>query len=109
MYINSLINLGICYKNLGLYEKAISIYENVNRIAPDEEVGYYNHAMNILSLIQKNTIKKVSKFDIELSIKATILFAKVLDLNPSNKMVRLAELKLNTLLDRGSEVVNKSL
>lgn len=101
--------MGICYKNLGLYEKAITIYERVNEIAPTEEVGYFNHAMNILSLIQQNTAKRVNKFDIELSNRATMLFNKVLELNPGNKMVKIAILKLKVMIDRSSEVVNKVL
>lgn len=102
LYVNSLINVGICYKNLGIYEEAISIYEKVNRIAANEEIGYYNHAMNILSLIRKNTVRKVNNFDVELADKATMLFDKVLELNPSNKIVRLAKLKLKVLVDRNT-------
>ena len=109
LYVNSLINVGICYKNLGLYEKAITIYERVNEIAPNEEVGYFNNAMNILSLIQQNTAKRVNKFDVELANRATMLFNKVLDLNPANLMVKIAILKLKVMIDRSSEAVNKVL
>jgi len=64
--------------------------------------------MNILSLIQQNTTKKVNKFDVELANRATMLFDKVLDLNASNKMVKLAKLKLKVLVDRSIDVVNKA-
>jgi len=32
LYIDSMINIGICFKNRGLYEDAITIYEKVNQI-----------------------------------------------------------------------------
>jgi len=64
--------------------------------------------MNILSLIQQNTTKKVNKFDVELANRATMLFDKVLDLNASNKMLKLAKLKLKVLVDRSIDVMNKA-
>jgi tetratricopeptide (TPR) repeat protein len=30
LYIDSMINIGICFKNLGFYEDAITLYEKVN-------------------------------------------------------------------------------
>ena len=65
--------------------------------------------MNILSLIQQNTAKRVKKFDVELANRATMLFNKVLDLNPANLMVKIAILKLKVMIDRSSEAVNKVL
>lgn len=65
--------------------------------------------MNILSLIQQNTAKRVNKFDVELANRATMLFNKVLDLNPANLMVKIAILKLKVMIDRSSEAVNKVL
>jgi tetratricopeptide (TPR) repeat protein len=32
LYIDYMINIGICFKNLGFYEDAITLYEKVNYI-----------------------------------------------------------------------------
>lgn len=50
--MNSLINVGICYKNVGLLEEAIAIYERVNKMGEDDESGLYNQAMCLLALIE---------------------------------------------------------
>lgn len=49
--MNSLINVGICYKNKGLLEEAIAIYEKVNKVGGNDESGLYNQAMCLLALI----------------------------------------------------------
>ena len=36
VYVDCLVNSGICYKTLGLFEEAISIYQKVNRVAPSD-------------------------------------------------------------------------
>ena len=49
MHLNSLINLGISYKNKDLFDQANECYEKVLKIKPDEESAYFNYGMSIVS------------------------------------------------------------
>lgn len=51
LYLNSLINISICYKNLGLIEEAIEVNEKAYRISSNEESITFNLAMCILNSI----------------------------------------------------------
>jgi len=34
IYLNSLVNIGISYKNQGRYEEAVEVYQKVNKVDP---------------------------------------------------------------------------
>jgi tetratricopeptide (TPR) repeat protein len=104
-----LINIGICYKNLGKFEEAIATYEKVNELSPTEEGGYYNYAMSLLALIEKNSVKRVTNVDIERAQKVTELFDKAENLNHWNYMIKLARIKLSVLIDRRESNIAASI
>ena len=53
-----MINQGICYKNLQLYDEAVECNDKAIKIRPNDESAYYNKGMCLLkkiySLIKKN-------------------------------------------------------
>lgn len=51
LLVNSLINLGICFKITGQYEKAIEYYERAKKIDPNDESIIYNQAMTYIALL----------------------------------------------------------
>jgi tetratricopeptide (TPR) repeat protein len=52
LYVNSLINMGICYKITEQYEKAIGYYERATKIDPNDESIIYNQAMAYMAILQ---------------------------------------------------------
>ena len=84
MYLNSLINIGICYKNRELYEKAIEYYEKATSIDKGDEAVMFNHAMTIVLIINRldgDVFQEVRK---ERAGKAEALFKNLLGINPNN-------------------------
>ena len=52
LYLNSLINIGVSYKNERRFEEAVDVYQKVNVLAPEDESGLFNHAVCLLGLIE---------------------------------------------------------
>jgi tetratricopeptide (TPR) repeat protein len=51
LLVNSLINIGICYKITEQYEKAIDYYERARKIDPNDETIIYNQAMAYMAIL----------------------------------------------------------
>ena len=96
LYLNSLVNLGISYKNEGHLEKAVVIYEQVNNLAPQDSSGYFNHAMCLTTLIEFSPAN--ATVNRERAMKVTALLDQVQLLAPGNRMVELTRLKLSVLM-----------
>ncbi len=45
LYLNSLVNIGICHKIIGQVERAIDYYEKARKIDPKDETIIFNQAM----------------------------------------------------------------
>jgi tetratricopeptide (TPR) repeat protein len=60
-----LINEGICYKNLQLFDEAIERNDKAIKVRPNDECGYFNKGMCLLkkiySLIKTNFLNVKKK------------------------------------------------
>ena len=53
LHLDSLINMGVCFKNQGIIDKAIAVYEKVHVLDPKEEAGVYNLAVCLLHSLEE--------------------------------------------------------
>jgi tetratricopeptide (TPR) repeat protein len=51
LYYDSLINQGVCYQNLKVFDEAIKCNEEAIKISPNDESAYFNKAMCTLQKI----------------------------------------------------------
>jgi tetratricopeptide (TPR) repeat protein len=51
VYYNTILNRGICYKNLRLFDEAIVCYDNAIEINSKDPSGHFNKAMCLLKKI----------------------------------------------------------
>jgi len=64
LYINSLINIAICYKNKELYEKAEFYCDKAYKIDTNDQVVLFNYGMIVMLMINQlegdsfNEVKK---------------------------------------------------
>ena len=47
-YLNCLVNLGICYKNMNLFEEAMNYYKKARDIAPEDEGVLFNYGISLI-------------------------------------------------------------
>jgi tetratricopeptide (TPR) repeat protein len=109
LYINSLINLGICYKNNSLFEKAGECYEKVLKLSPNEESALFNYGMCIscsLDALDRRVFFEVTK---EQASKALKLFKKVCELNKENQMAEFQTKRMAILMDISEENIKKKI
>ena len=59
--LNSLVNMGICYKNLQAVDKAIAVYQKVYELDPKEEAGVFNLAICLLNSIEEKHSERFGK------------------------------------------------
>lgn len=52
LYLNSLINLGICYKSKELYDEACECYDRALKIDPKDPATLFNYAMTVVSNLE---------------------------------------------------------
>ena len=57
LYEDTLINMGICYKNMGQYDKAIEIFDKAIKGNLTDESGWFNKGMCYFKILQKNSNK----------------------------------------------------
>lgn len=99
LYLNSLVNIGICYKITEQFEKAVDYYEKANQLDPNDEVALYNHAMAIMSILRQISADSFQEVTKERARKAETLLKKVLSKNPQNQMAELKLLVVNRILN----------
>jgi len=46
--LDSLVNIGICFKNQEQFDKASEYYEKASKVDPNDEVVLFNYAMCIM-------------------------------------------------------------
>ena len=82
--LNSLVNLGICYKMTEQYDRAIEFYERARKVDQNDESVLYNQAMAYMASLQ--TIDTDIFFEVskERAEKAQALFQQVLKASPKN-------------------------
>lgn len=111
LYLDALVNLGICYKNIELLEKAEEIFAKASGVEPNDEISVFNHAMTVMKIIQKLDCNIFQELVKEKTIKAEELFKKLLLINPNSEISKLQLIKISALLDKSQEnlkkVVNK--
>ena len=109
LYLNSLVNLGICYKIIGHFDKAIETYEKVYKIDPNDETALYNHSMVLVDQIKKlnsKTFQEVTKFKIEAAVK---MFNRLLQINENNFMAKFQIIRMSHNLDASTDNISKSI
>lgn len=82
--MNSLVNLGICYKNKNLFDKACEFYEKARKVDPNDETCLFNYAMALvgsLGEIDQEVFQEVAKQKAE---KASIIMNKYNEINQGN-------------------------
>lgn len=107
LFVNSLINLGICYKLTDQFEKAIECYERAKKIEPNDEVIIYNQAMAYMALIQAINIDIFHEVSKEKALKAEPLFKLLLKNNPQHEMAILKLQRISSILDKSNENLNR--
>lgn len=103
LYLDSLVNLGICYKNTEQLEKAAEIFAKASLVDPNDEVCVYDHAMTLMKIIQKLDCQIYHELAKEKTAKAEELFKKLLLINPNSEVSKLQLIKLPTLLDKSQK------
>ena len=98
LYINSLINIGITFKNQRKFQEAVSVYEKVNLLNGQEQSGLFNHATCLIGLIESTPSADIVNRD--RAMKVNRLLDAVQKMNSENKMVVLQRIKLDFLLQR---------
>ena len=109
LYLNSLVNLGISYKNKDLFDKASECYEKVLKLNPSEESAYFNYGMCIvcsLHCTDNHVFHEVTKEEAE---KATRLFTKVKELNKESQMAEFQILRMSVLIDPSKPNLEKKV
>lgn len=108
LYLNSLINIGICYKNEGQTDQAINNYRKVLAIDPQEPDAAFNLAICLLNSIETKNSSAFHKFYHERALEAQALFQRV-DQRTGNLMAKLSLNKLSVFLDSSTANVERSL
>lgn len=108
LYLNSLINIGICFKNEGQIEQAITNYRKVLSIDPLEPDAAFNLAICLLNSIETKNSNAFHKFYHERALEAQALFRQV-DQRTGNLMAKLSLSKISVFLDSSTANVQRSL
>lgn len=108
LYLNSLINIGICFKNEGEIEQAISTYRKVLANEPEEQDAVFNLAICLLNSIETKNSNAFHKFYHERAYEAEALFRRV-DQRSGNLMAKLSLAKISVFLDSSTANVQRSL
>ena len=109
LYLNSLINLGISYKNKDLFDKANECYEKVIKISPNEESAYFNYAMCIVCSLNSTDNKAFHEVTKEEAEKAISLFNKVKEINKESQMAEFQIIRMEILCDPSKDFVGKKV
>jgi tetratricopeptide (TPR) repeat protein len=104
--VDSLVNLGICYKLTKQYEKAIDYFEKARRIDSNDEAIIFNEGMAYmanLETINPDIFSEVSK---EKALKAESLFKQLSSSNPNHEMATLKLYRISSILDKSNSNLN---
>ncbi len=102
LYINSLINLGICYKNKELFDKATDCYQRALSINPKDQSALFNYGMTIasnLARIDSDTFRWMAK---EKAEKAVQIFKRYSQIVKTSQMVEFQLLRMTVFLDNSA-------
>lgn len=109
LYLNSLINLGISFKNKDLFEKANECYKKAISVNPEEESGYFNYGMSVVAALSSTDSSIFQEFTKEQAGKATQLFKRVLEINPDNQMAEFQMLRMSVVTDSSKENIDEEV
>ena len=107
--INSMVNMGICYRNLRAIDKAIAVYQRVHDLDPKEEAGMFNLAICLLNSIEEKQSERFNKVCQQRAKKAEELFNTTLSRNSNNFMAKLSLIKLKYLLDNSERSLREGI
>lgn len=108
LYLNALINIGICFKNEGQLEQAIDSYRKVLALDPKEPDAAFNLAICLLNSIETRGSNAFHHLNRERALEAQALFQGV-EQRSGSLMAKLGLARLSVFLDSSTANVQRSL
>jgi tetratricopeptide (TPR) repeat protein len=99
LYLDSLVNIGICFKNRGEIDEAIRVNRKVLEVDPAEASATFNLAICLLNSIEDKNSPLFHKFYHERAAEAEGLFLAVLRKTPDSIMAQFCLTKVSAILD----------